>query len=193
MPSKSDVDNEFARWFEKTYETNFERLYRYSYSITKDKQTAEDVVSEVFMGLWKKGSECLEIKNIGAYLQVSVRNLAVKKVSVKSNWFSYSDQDESLQVTDIINPENLLMGKELELLISQMTADLSPHRQLVFDMAKNKGYSHKRIAEELGVSQRTVEKHLQIVIKTLKDGLKKYLEKSDGTYRFISKIRLFLA
>lgn len=193
MPSKSDVDKEFARWFEKTYETNFERLYRYSYSITKDKQTAEDVVSEVFMGLWKKGFEHQKIRNIEAYLQVSVRNLAIKKVSVKPSWFSYSAEDEALQVIDIINPENLLMGKELELLISQMTADLSPHRQLVFDLAKNKGYSHKKIAEELGVSQRTVEKHLQIVIKTLKDGLKKYLEKSDGTYRFINKIRLFLA
>ena len=41
-------DQYLKETFEKIYEGNFERLIRYAFSITKDKEIAEDVVADVF-------------------------------------------------------------------------------------------------------------------------------------------------
>jgi uncharacterized protein (DUF1501 family) len=47
-------DQYLKETFEKIYEGNFERLIRYAFSITKDKEIAEDVVADVFANLWDK-------------------------------------------------------------------------------------------------------------------------------------------
>ena len=57
------VNNQYLKeTFEKIYEGNFERLIRYAFSITKDKEIAEDVVADVFANLWDKRDQLNNIK-----------------------------------------------------------------------------------------------------------------------------------
>ena len=57
-----------------------DKLFRYAYSLLKDRAEAEDVVQEVFMRLWQKRDELINIKNIEAWNMTMTRNLTLDRI-----------------------------------------------------------------------------------------------------------------
>lgn len=182
---KIDLKGAVGKWFNTVYDDYFERLYRYAFSITKNKEHAEDVVADVFLNIWKNKQDHHNIQELSSYLYVSVKHLAIRQTSKNPSNFTYSTYDEALQISDVVNPENIMEGKELEAVIEEVLEGLSPHAKLVYDMAKTKGMKSREIAEELGVSERTVEAHLYQVIKKLKDQLRCRFSFIDARHRFL--------
>ncbi len=178
----------FQEWFENIYHVNFESLYRYAFAITKDKQLAEDVVSEIFSDLWHKKPDFENILEPLAYLRVAVKHLAIRHISKNPQTFNASDYLESLQISDGIDPENLLLGVELDRFINDVLDALPAHNRLVYELARKKGLTNQEISEQLGISIRTVETHLYQVMKKLKDALQKYFDAAgDSSTMFIIK------
>ena len=194
LPNRSSVNRIqcFTTWFEEAYETHFERLYRYAFSITKNKQLAEDVVAEVFANIWSKKPDYTIIRGLSAYLHVAVKHQAIRLASQNLPRFSYLAYDESLSVSDAVDPESLLMSKELEQILAQVISNLPPHGKLVYDFSRNQGYSHQQIAEELGISKRTVESHLHQVLKKMKEALQAYFQQSGTSYRLLTRIAVWI-
>ncbi|WP_258105682.1 sigma-70 family RNA polymerase sigma factor [Marinoscillum sp. MHG1-6] len=185
---RNSSDHLFTSWFKDVYSENFEKLFRYAFSITKDEQLAEDAVSEVFSNIWEHRPDHHSIKEVKAYLHVSVKHLAIRMISRDAKQFSYSSYDESLQVSDAIDPESLLLGKELEAIINRVVERLTPHAKLVYELAKMKGYSNQQIADELGVSKRTVEAHLYTTVKSIREALIEHFRDSGHDHMYISKM-----
>lgn len=179
------------KWFEAIYNDHFEGLLRYAFSIAEDKATAEDVVSEVFISLWNRKDQLDEINNVEAYLVQSVKHLTIKKIK-KSRTETLGPIDES-KYPQVLNPENILIGKELESVINQVVQSLTPYGKLVYDMARNKGYSNEKIAKELDMNQATVRKHLSNVIKAFKTALKNQQESEEGKIIKLGKALLITA
>lgn len=181
-------ETDFKKWFESIYEIHFERLFRYAFSITKDKQLAEDVVSEVFLNIWNNKPDYQEIRELGSYLHVSVKHLAIRQASRDPGQFTYSAYDESLQISDTVDPESLLLGKELEGIIGKIIHGLTPHAKIVYELSKVKGYTNQQIADELGLSKRTVESHLFNVLKLMKELLLTHFKESDRHFSLNTRI-----
>ncbi|MBU2884743.1 sigma-70 family RNA polymerase sigma factor [Gilvimarinus agarilyticus] len=181
-------EHHFTKWFEEVYDVHFERLFRYAFSITKNKQLAEDVVSEVFTNIWKNKPDYDSIRELNSYLHVSVKHLAIRQVSKDPQRFSYSTYDETLQISDSIDPESLLLGKELGKIIERILDTLSPHSRLVYDMARTEGKSYQEIADELGITKRTAETHVHQVLKKLKVQLREHFKDTDNIYHFFTHL-----
>ena len=177
------IDNEqhLKKIFVNIYEENFERLIRYAFSITKEKGLAEDVVSQVFANLWDKKDRLHKIREVRFYLNTSVRNQAIKimaknaklPISKISNEFT-----DHYTVTDKIDPENLLMGKELKEILSKVFGNLPPQASKVYRLSQNEK-SNEQISKEMGISKRTVENHHYIILKKLKEAISKYFKAED--------------
>ena len=169
-------DQYLKETFEKIYEGNFERLFRYAFSMTKEKGIAEDVVSDVFANLWDKRDQLNNIREIGFYLNASVRNQAIKTIKGNARIPLSKTKNEftdDFTIVDNIDPENLLMGKELEKMIAKVILNLPPQAGKIYQLSRNEK-SNEQIASELGISKRTVENHRYSVLKKLKEELKKY-------------------
>ena len=173
------VNNQYLKeTFEKIYEGNFERLIRYAFSITKDKEIAEDVVADVFANLWDKRDQLNNIKELRFYLNASIRNQAIRTIKKHTKLPLLATKNESsdhLTSSDNIDPENLLMGKELGNMIASVINSLPPQAGKIYNLSKN-GKSNQQIALDLEISKRTVENHLYSVFKKFKEELKKYYE-----------------
>lgn len=157
----------------------FEILFIRYYSIIlvfisgmiKDKAAAEDITQSIFMRLWT-GRQRLDVrKSIKNYLYVSSKNEIVNYFKSKySNKISLQEEEsESLQSDDDIEKE--ISQKEQKENLSRIIGMMSDMRQTVFRMSHIECLKNQEIAEKLGISVRTVEKHLQLAIKEIRKNI----------------------
>lgn len=176
----------FRQWFEQVYTEHFERMYRYAFSIAKSKDLAEDVVEEVFLNIWEKQDGDQQIREVEKYLYVSVKHAVLRMVSKNPNQFLYSDYQEAEYVADQIDPESILLNDELQHIIDQVIASLPPHCHLAYDLIKNKGKSYHEVAEELGVSKKTLEGHISKALAAIRKSLTQYFQETHTKTKWIS-------
>lgn len=157
--------------FEKLYESYYSVLCSHAYRFVRSKETAEDIVAEVFYNLWKTKAY-LEIKtSFRAYLFQSVRNRSLNYLAYELKKFDSIEIINENKLTEIDSPDQLLMLEELNQKIEDLVSTLSPQCKKIFLMNKFEGKKNKEIASELKLSIRTVETHLFRAMNLLKNSL----------------------
>lgn len=159
---------------EKAYKEHFEHLYSYALILTKSEDLAKDVVSEVFFNLLKANTDFSSIKLVRSYLFTCIRNQAIR---MKTNDpYYYESERKDIACMDTIDPEELLIGKELDRFLQNVIDNLPPQCGLVFKMVKEDRMKYGEVARELGISVDTVKYHLKTAVKTIKAKLKDHFE-----------------
>lgn len=164
------------RWFEKVYETHFTRLYQFAFTITKERQAAEDVVSEVFLNLLNSGKDASEIRELDNYLFVSVKNRAVRAVTHDPYRFESLDFRRTMSRVDKLTPEHLMVGKELYSEIENTISALPDQCKLVYELVKIQRKKHAEVAEELGISESTVKNQITKALARIREAVEKHLK-----------------
>lgn len=171
----------FKDQFEKIYEDQFDRLYFFARSMVRSEALAEDIVAEVFLNLWKSRERFSEIRELDAYLFISVKNQATRMLYEEPQKMDVSYLEKTVKMVDRINPEEILLEKELTTALDEVVSRLPDQCQLIFRMARNKHMKYKEIAEELDITVSTVRTQLtkasSIIRKYL---LEKYHESNDS-------------
>lgn len=169
----------FEGYFETVYAEFFKPLYLYARSIAKSDDIAKDVVSDVFFNLWKSKSDLLKIKELKSYLFRSVKNQVVRTLSYDLRTFDSLDAENYAKQVEMVNPEEILLEKELINVIEQAVKTLPAQCRLIFEMAKNQQLSYAEIADQLGVSQSTVKTQVSRAIATLKKAIESQYENKE--------------
>jgi RNA polymerase sigma-70 factor (family 1) len=160
--------------FEELYRQYFVRLFRFCFSIVHQKESAEEIVNDVFLKLWEKRDNPPAIGNPGLYLYVSVKNRS----------FNYLRDNAGLPTIEIsercdpyirfdTNPETLLLGTETLHRVRAAINQLPPRCKLVFSLIKEDGLKYKEVARLLELSVKTVEAQLAIALKKIAASLEK--------------------
>lgn len=168
---KTGDESAFKALFKKYYKVLVYKAYRFH----ADEHKAKDHVQEVFLGIWDK-RETLEIHtSVNAFLNRAVINKTIDYVRAQRFDFDKEVFLEKRETED----DQKLEGEELRSLIHQ-TADNLPDRcRTVFFMSRFEDMSHKEIAQQLGISTKTVENQITKALKILRAAITPYL--SDGT------------
>jgi RNA polymerase sigma-70 factor (ECF subfamily) len=141
--------------------------------MTNDRSLSEDIVSEVFMSLWKNRSRILEIDDIKLYLYISVKNNTLKELQKRQKNVQVDLSSLEFQADDhFLLPESSLLNKELHSQIQTAIEKLPPRAKLIFKLAKEDRLPYKKIAEILEVSIKTIDNQLSIALKKLAVELK---------------------
>ena len=150
--------------FRKYYSGLCSHAVRFLYS----KEIAEDIVSDLFFDFWKNKKYELVQKSYSAYLYKSVRNRCLNYLKSNLNLHSkISLQDANdIQIEEL--PEDILYLDDLVKRINDAVNDLPPICRKVFLLHRFEGKKQKEIAEELGLSIRTIEAHIYKGLQWLK-------------------------
>ena len=147
----------------KSYEALFHRYYDLFLTFTKrvvrggEHAAAEDIVQEVFMQLWL-GRDRLDHFRRRYNLEALRRPL--------SEFDAVSDEAES--------PESGLEAEQLRQTIARTVAAMPPQRRTIFALSRQENLSRQEIARRLGVSVRTVDKHLELALREIRLRIKDF-------------------
>lgn len=135
---------------------------------------AENIVQDVMLNLWEKRGETVIRNAFTTYLYTSVKNRCVNLINrgivmekvLNAVQLSMRDQFE--------NPELYIHG-ELTGKLSEALAKLPETYRSAFEKNRFDNMSYKEIAQESGVSVKTIEYRISQAIRLLRVELKEYL------------------
>ena len=148
-------------WFKQQVLRHRPALRRYLMRLSKSESDAEDIEQEAYLRICEADGRS-KINNPRAFLFRIAYNLFVQNYRKANNSpiDTVADYDE-LDVTDICTSvdDQLIMRERLGVLADAIDR-LPPQCRRVFIMRKVYDLSHRQIAEALGISLSTVEKHV---------------------------------
>lgn len=138
------------------------RLRRYLARYLRRPEDVEDIAQESFLRVLDAAAKG-EIHYPRSYLYRTARNLAFNTRARKSNQLDCSLEDSELQdvlVDNRAGPEARVMAQRHFESFCRAVTLLPPQCRQVLLLRKVQGLSQREVAERLGISVSTVEKHL---------------------------------
>ena len=158
--------------FETLFRACYEPLCRYAYQFVENRETAEEIVQDLFYTLWKERQNLQIFTSVNGYLYRSVKNKSlqyIEKAKIREDYRTgYADNPP---VIETFTPQEELEYKELEEQIREALHLLPERRQKIFRMNRMEGKKYNEIALELHISVKTVEAEIS---KTLRELRNKY-------------------
>ena len=150
------------------FETHYKKLTAFAYSRGLSWDDAEDVVQDVFLGMWKRRDKMYD-----GYL----RNYVYKAVVSYANQvhrigkYRQGKQDDYETFVMYSPPENEEREKEIRELLANAIECLPPAQQKIVVLFYLKGKRQRDIATMLGLSYNTVKNQASKGIKRIKEEL----------------------
>ncbi|WP_190277521.1 RNA polymerase sigma factor [Adhaeribacter rhizoryzae] len=166
-------NNELA--FDEIYNRYWATLFSQAYKRLGNKETTEELLQDLFTKLWVNRHQITLTSTLSAYLAVSIKYLVLNQVAKEAVRTRFAVAQKQVQVTHNNLTEETIISQELEGLVAQEVAKLAPKCKSVFVLSRFNQYSNKEIAQELNISEKTVENQITKAIKLLRTGLKESL------------------
>jgi RNA polymerase sigma-70 factor (ECF subfamily) len=154
--------------YKELFITLFSSLTRFSTGIVQSKETAEEIVSDVFITIWNNRSQLNEIEDLQLYIFIAVKNNSIRKLKQQSKSSTVSIDDLNVELDSLYqNPEDKILSDEALRQI-ETAIDHLPHRaKLIFKLAKEDRMRYKDIASLLDISVKTVDHQLSIALRKI--------------------------
>jgi RNA polymerase sigma-70 factor (ECF subfamily) len=135
-------------------------IYRWLVRLVGEEGLAEDLLSDVFLDVWRKARSFEGRSSVSTWLLAIARHKALSARRRRTQLERAIALDDELAWTmadPADNPELLLEQKDREELVRRSLARLSPEHGEVIDLTYYHGKSIKEIAEIVGINEATVK------------------------------------
>jgi RNA polymerase sigma-70 factor (ECF subfamily) len=132
------------------------RIYRFLLRFIADNSAAEDLVSEVFLDVWRQAAGFQGRSQVGTWLLAIARNKALSTLRRRST--EELDEDAAAAVEDPgNNPEVTMQNRQQSEILRNCLTNLSPAHREVIDLVYYHEKSIDEVAEIIGVPHNTVK------------------------------------
>ena len=166
-----------SRGDRKAFSSFFSKYYTILYSYSRyyvSAEDAEEIVQDVMLWLWEKRGEFQPSGTMQHYLLVSVKNRCMNTLQRQNKEFC----DYEFFMTELesfYESTDSCVLKELENIIEKAISELPDSYRETFEMSRFQNMGRAKIAEELGISVKTVDYRMQQSLTILRNQLKDYL------------------
>jgi RNA polymerase sigma-70 factor (ECF subfamily) len=162
------------RQFRLVFEQHYNPLCKYAFSYIKDKDICEDIVQDVFVKIWEGRRDLLLIQGIKYYLFTAVRNNCLTYIQRGQRVPVYSLTN--MDVEDEIPTPGYDCPEEGDInykdLLNKGIEQLPPKCKEVFLLSRLGNFSNQEVADNLGISIKTVNNQLWKALKLLRTFVK---------------------
>ena len=161
--------------FDSLFFKYYNPLFRYAFTISKNKFIAEDSVQQVFIKIWNNTSILSPEITVGKILFSFTHNQIIDEIRKENTRKKYQDSFANIQETSIYESKD--EDKLRSMAIIESAIDRLPEKtKEIFRLAKQEGLSYDEIASYLKISQKTVENQMGNAFKKLREYLNPYKE-----------------
>jgi RNA polymerase sigma-70 factor (family 1) len=154
--------------YKQLFHLYYERLRQFAFSLTRSRESSEEVVSDVFLKIWIKRKSLLKIQNKHLYFYICTKNHSLNRIAKEKRDSAFSLDECPVEFRSIYyNPEQLMITAEMVRRIQEAVHQLPPKCRLVFKMVKEDGLKYREVAELLGISLKTVENQMTIALRKI--------------------------
>ena len=143
-------------------------------------EDGEEIVQNVFLKIVEQKSKLKKVSNINSYIYTMTRNACLdylKHEKIKQKFIQASLQNKAAINYQFLQDDSaaLLLERELQKKVLE-SAELLPDKcKEVFIKNKLEGLKRAEIAEELGITLKTVDNHISKAVKHMRFHLKDFL------------------
>src|SRR5579863_2857197 len=145
--------------FTKLFAESRQALHRYILRFVGSSETAKEIVQEAFLRTYRERDS---VTTLRAFLFSTARNLAANEYRHRriAERGTVEDQGDPRFKTERESLETELLRDERNRLIQEAIDRLPPQCRAAFTLRVFHECSYKEVAERLGISPKTVEKHI---------------------------------
>ncbi len=160
--------------FDALFRAYYEPLCNYACAMTHgDMDEAEDIVQDRFFKIWEKRAELTIQYSIKAYLYKMVYNACLNRVRDEKTRTKYKVHNATfLEENPVLQ---LDLTSEVQTNVQKAIAALPTQCRHVFELNRFEDLKYREIAEQLGISIKTVENHIGKALRLLREQLSEYL------------------
>jgi RNA polymerase sigma-70 factor (family 1) len=154
--------------FKELFERYYPKLYQAGIMLTRMKDSAEELVQDVFLKIWLKREQLPGIENFESYLFIVARN---------HYYFALQRQIKLQKITREIgrttppystDTEDQIMRADYRKIMEQAIRRLPPKQQEVYRLSKIEGFTRDEIAAKMQIQPYTVKEHLGKALKSVR-------------------------
>ncbi len=156
---------------ESIYRQEVTPLFRYGRRIVDDEALVEDVIQDLFIGLWRRRSGLGPTDSIRRYLLVALRRDLIRRLKQQTRYSgeletgNLEEEQAAAIDTTIIQKEG---QAEQRARLKQALEQLSGRQQEVLYLKYFQGMEYKAIAEVLGINYQSVRNVASAGLKALR-------------------------
>lgn len=159
--------------YDRVFLCFYDKVNGFVGSLVKHREDAEDIVGDIFVRLWSDREKLDPGRNFSSFMYTSARNAVFNYFRHKKVLNDYAAAASSEEGTCATDEE--FIAKETKLLVELTVNNMPSQRQAVFRLNREEGLSNDEIARQLGISRKTVEKHLRLALSDIKQVITSFM------------------
>jgi len=146
-------------------------LYAFALSITRDSFAAEEVTQLVFLKVWEKREQIKEHLSFKSFLFSVAYHETISWLRKEKSEKTRIGEFVRMSGFQTSETEHTVEFRNIEGLANQLIQEMPEKRKEIFILSREQGFSNKEIAEQLGISIKTVENQMTSALKYLREKL----------------------
>ena len=169
------IRNGNERAFEAVFRQYYAPLCRYACQLVTDSDEAEEEVQAMFLSVWEKRGGLYITVSLKSYLYRAVHNRCLNRIKHASVRDEHRAHTRYLGEGTVESPMQTLIGDELADQIRRAIQKLPEQCRLAFTLSRYEELTYGEIADQLGLSIKTVENQIGKALRILRTELSDYL------------------
>ena len=157
--------------FERLFRDNYGKAYYLALRILHDDEASKDVVADAFELVWRRLQDS-DVDKLSSYLLTTVKNVCldyIRKQNIRNRYVQANVQAVGKQS---FNPEEVDLHEEKIQTIMRSLDELTPRTQQIVTMCYVQRKKYREVAEELGISESAVKKHIMQALSYMRQKFK---------------------
>ncbi|BDD11867.1 DNA-directed RNA polymerase sigma-70 factor (plasmid) [Fulvitalea axinellae] len=161
---------EYEEAFRVLYSAYFQRMFNYACGILNNPNKAEDITQEVLIDLWEKREQLRITVQLDTFLYKGIYFRAMNEIRKEK---LHQERESEVEEEFYGSQDHTEWKEQLHRQIRQCADNFPEQCREVFYLSRYSHLSRSEIAEQMGISVRTVDTQLYRALKSLKNRLRK--------------------
>lgn len=151
--------------FERYYKEHYKAFFFLAFKYVKSAEQAQEIVNDIFVKLWQDGHDLIIEVSLKSYICRAIINRSINVLN--KNKKDLQNQKELSYRTEKSYEMRQMEESELEIRLYRAINQLPEQCKKVFYMSRFKELKQQEIADQLGISIKTVKNHITHALKLL--------------------------